>query len=151
MLSVVDWRHYDRDNAPYCSHFCEENVLMLGQQLIDVCKSDGSSVYAMFISSDDKYTPLWRQRLGQESQGGFVAWDYHVVLLIKSENGADDLIYDADSTLPYPCPLLLYINETFQWKNSDIQASLRRAHIEQYAISLVLFHLSIFLICCCCD
>jgi hypothetical protein len=53
---------------------------------------------------------LWRQKASRRSDG-LVVWDYHVILLEKTTQGG--LIYDLDTTLPYPSSLTSYVKETF--------------------------------------
>ena len=40
-----------------------------------------------------------------------VAWDYHIIMLIFK---SDWSVCDLDSSLRFPCPLGLYLSETFQ-------------------------------------
>jgi hypothetical protein len=60
----------------------------------------------LVISSKARATPLWHQKSAR-SRNDSVLWDYHVVL---EQHG---LIYDYDTTLPFPCPLEHYVEQTF--------------------------------------
>ncbi len=120
------WQSIRREDAPYCSNFCEENVMELAKILLSAIKSerdegqDGVPVsskvhlFCIFISNDDKHTIMWKQRLGQRENDGLIGWDYHVILCVRSENGENDEIIDYDTTLPYHCQLKRYINESFR-------------------------------------
>jgi hypothetical protein len=68
-----------RSSFLYTSKFCEENVY---QMILKLNSSFPSLVYAVFISSDCKMTPIWHQ-LSANDSGTPVLWDYHVVLLVK--------------------------------------------------------------------
>lgn len=72
----------------YTSCYCEENVWKLCEK---ICHSknlapllEEESVFAIFISNDNKTVPLWCQ-LASQDQEGYVVWDYHVILVIKGE------------------------------------------------------------------
>jgi hypothetical protein len=68
-----------RSSFLYTSKFCEENVY---QMILKLNSSFPSLLYAVFISSDCKMTPIWHQLSARENSTP-VLWDYHVVLLVK--------------------------------------------------------------------
>lgn len=49
--------------------------------------------------------PFWKQRASQHSDG-FIVWDYHVLTLQLSDSQC--LVWDLDTTLPFPCSLTDY-------------------------------------------
>lgn len=106
-----------RDDAPYASHYCEENVYKLMETLNESYElPPGTHLYAVFISNSCKETPIWMQRLcpnGNIEEP--VVWDYHVILLLMSTSDPSlQLVYDYDSLLPYPCEASTYISMSFQ-------------------------------------
>ena len=50
--------------------------------------------------------PLLHQKLGQS-----VLWDYHVIFIYSSEDIS--LVYDFDTTLPFPCQFNQYYENVF--------------------------------------
>ncbi|DBA95842.1 TPA: Protein N-terminal glutamine amidohydrolase [Trebouxia sp. C0004] len=85
----------------YTPCFCEENAYKLCEQLCKRC----AHFHVAFISNPARQVPLWQQRASQRSDG-FVLWDYHVIVLEEGEK--DCLVWDLDTTLPFPCTLLAY-------------------------------------------
>jgi protein N-terminal glutamine amidohydrolase len=118
------WKSLTRESVPYTSHFCEENICQLARQLLQQQQQEGKdedhdgpapTLFCVFISNNTKQTPIWKQRLGSPEDDGLVVWDYHVILVLRAgNNDNDDLVFDADSTLPFPCPLVTYVEETFK-------------------------------------
>lgn len=107
-----------RDIVPYASHYCEENVYKLIEQMYATLESqilDEISIFAVMISNESKRTPIWMQKL-ENSTGKDepVIWDYHVVVLVTSNDPTKQLIFDCDSVLPYPCPSTKYIIKSFR-------------------------------------
>ncbi|XP_051202408.1 protein N-terminal glutamine amidohydrolase [Lolium perenne] len=101
-------------HTPY---YCEENVYLLCKELIRSGFADpaGTDLYAVFISNAEKKVPLWYQK-ASPSDDGFVMWDYHVICIQSRRNKGEvlDLVWDLDSTLPFPCPFLQYVSEAIQ-------------------------------------
>lgn len=64
----------------------------------------------VFISSISRNTPLQYQKSAKD--GLPVWWDYHVILM-ASRHGKH-LIYDFDTTLPFPSKASEYLSKTFQ-------------------------------------
>jgi hypothetical protein len=90
---------------PYVANYCEENVWHLAAA-DDL--EPGIRRVVMVASLGDA-VPLWCQRAAP-APGEVVLWDYHVFLAVS---GASPLIYDLDTTLPFPCPLEVYVAQTF--------------------------------------
>lgn len=100
----------DRTSCEYQSQFCEENVHRLITRL--GCPEE---CFAVFISSESKFTPIWSQRAASSPENP-VCWDYHVILLrrLQRPNGSIEyLVYDLDSTLPFPSKASLYFDAAF--------------------------------------
>ncbi|KAI0350075.1 hypothetical protein OH77DRAFT_1413760 [Trametes cingulata] len=138
-------------DSVYTSCYCEENIYLLAQtftRLSGAHSTDtlGSSwpwqIYVVFISNGGKTVVLWSQKAARD--GGWVVWDYHVVLVLlprtphdpgRDSHAAPSLIesqgpgsrsewppeqqawvYDFDTTLPVPCPWRAdYIAGTFPY------------------------------------
>lgn len=98
------------DHTPF---FCEENVYRLCKKLCStgVADTEGSDLFVVFISNDKKQIPLWHQKASHRADG-VTLWDYHVICVQKKENNSP-LVWDLDSTLPFPSPLASYVAETF--------------------------------------
>ncbi|XP_077600117.1 protein N-terminal glutamine amidohydrolase [Stigmatopora nigra] len=94
-----------QDECQYSSCYCEENVW----NLCDFVRREGSpplpQVFAVFISNDNRTVPLWEQKSACGDRP--VIWDYHVIFL-HARPGCDAVVYDLDSTLPFPCTLKAY-------------------------------------------
>lgn len=108
-----------REDVPYTSHFCEENVyklieLLYDQYDIDEKSKDGTQIYAVVISNSTKRTLVWMQRLNENDLEEPVVWDYHVIVLITSSDRNKCFVFDYDSVLPYPCSSSEYILKAFR-------------------------------------
>ncbi|CAH9105524.1 unnamed protein product [Cuscuta epithymum] len=94
--------------------YCEENVYQLCKKLCadGLANPDASDLFAVFICNDKKQVPLWNQKASHRADG-VVLWDYHVICIQKrKDESSSDLVWDLDSTLPFPSPLASYIAET---------------------------------------
>ncbi|XP_031504845.1 protein N-terminal glutamine amidohydrolase [Nymphaea colorata] len=95
--------------------YCEENVYLLCKQLCTSGLSGigGMDLFVVFISNDRKQVPLWHQRASVRTDG-LVLWDYHVVCIQTSGEGNALVVWDLDSTLPFPVLLAQYVFEAIQ-------------------------------------
>jgi len=88
----------------YTALFCEENIWQLARRRL----AEGAApdtLRVLFISNPQRQVVMLRQvRAGDE---GYVVWDYHVVL---QDAG---LIYDFDTTLPFPVNAIDYFLDSF--------------------------------------
>ncbi|XP_020085757.1 protein N-terminal glutamine amidohydrolase, partial [Ananas comosus] len=95
----------------------EENVYFLCKKLISIGVADtvGVDLFVVFISNEEKKVPLWHQK-ASNSIDGLVVWDYHVICIqSKQKQGNDiDLVWDLDTTLPFPFLLNQYIPEAIR-------------------------------------
>ncbi|KAG8371958.1 hypothetical protein BUALT_Bualt12G0016900 [Buddleja alternifolia] len=97
------------DHTPY---YCEENVYFLCKKLSEegIAKSDGSDLFVVFISNEKK-----QARKASHRADGVILWDYHVICVQKGkESNLPHLVWDLDSTLPFPSPLATYVAETIR-------------------------------------
>jgi hypothetical protein len=101
----------DRSLFAYAARYCEENVWKLIDSGLATCRCASGTASALFISNVEQGVPLWHQRSAAQP-GEPVLWDYHVVALIE---GPQPQIWDLDSDLPFPCPALEYLAETFPY------------------------------------
>ncbi|XVF56153.1 hypothetical protein PTKIN_Ptkin06aG0094300 [Pterospermum kingtungense] len=58
----------------------------------------------------NRHIPLWHQKSSKRADG-VILWDYHVICVQRKKDG-DTLVWDLDSSLPFPCPLATYVSET---------------------------------------
>lgn len=97
-----------REDFPYASHFCEENIYHLATKLTE---EDDVGYFVVFVSSLAKRTPIWHQRLSHD-QGKPVVWDYHVILVQKATTGAK--IIDFDTSLDFSSDAHDYASRCFR-------------------------------------
>ena len=104
-----------KSDQSYTSCYCEENVWKLcdkirnTKNLIHLQEED--KAFVVFISNENRTVPLWCQS-ASEAEEGLVVWDYHVILIIKNELNC--IVFDLDSSLPYPSEFDSYSNGTFK-------------------------------------
>ncbi|OZJ06685.1 hypothetical protein BZG36_00381 [Bifiguratus adelaidae] len=110
----------------YTSCYCEENVFLLVQKLVQLNRSLESQFWVVFISNEYGSVPLWAQR-NQHAHDQPVIWDYHVIALYK-DTLAQSLVFDMDSTLPYPCPLVQYMRKAVRIHMYDLPIRLQRKY-----------------------
>lgn len=104
------------DSEPlYTPLFCEENIWHLAQRMLQLGVAP-DSLWVLFFSNPAKQVVMFNQRSAGEQ--GYVVWDYHVVLQ------AGELIYDLDTTLPFPVPAADYFRASFP-DQSALEASFR--------------------------
>jgi len=106
----------ERESFKYTANYCEENIWHL-------CQHDYLSGYSknvLIISNGSKNCPFYAQKSAQGNNP--VWWDYHVVLLASKDD--EHLLYDFDSTLPFPSSLRDYLHYTFpnseNWLPKDL-------------------------------
>ncbi|KAF3336870.1 protein N-terminal glutamine amidohydrolase [Carex littledalei] len=116
--------------------YCEENVYLLCKKLgsIGVAEPTGLDLFVVFISNEGNKIPLWHQKASQIEEG-LVVWDYHVICVqVKSKETKEstaDLVWDLDSTLPFPLALDQYIHKAIRplsFKNSMYRRLFRIVH-----------------------
>lgn len=71
-----------------------------------------SKCYAVFVSNEGRTVPLWRQKAGR-GDDKVVIWDYHVFFM-HYIGPNKSLVFDLDTTLPFPTYFHKYITETFR-------------------------------------
>jgi len=97
----------DRLSLDYQARYCEENVWrLLARDEIKACRS-----WAVIVSSQSGHFLALRQRAGRPGDG-LVCWDYHVFAVVDDPDGTR-LALDLDSDLPFPCPLVRYLADSF--------------------------------------
>ncbi|KAL0359534.1 UNVERIFIED_CONTAM: protein N-terminal glutamine amidohydrolase [Sesamum angustifolium] len=58
--------------------------------------------------------PLWHQKASPRADG-VILWDYHVICVQKrKDSNLPHLVWDLDSSLPFPSPLATYVAETIR-------------------------------------
>jgi len=95
--------HFKREDFSYQSAYCEENIWHLCQQ------NQLKNSYVVFIFSKGDAFPMLNQRASQHPSLP-IFWDYHVVLLVISENNQ---IFDFDTTLPFNTNIETYFRQSF--------------------------------------
>ncbi|CAO1371188.1 unnamed protein product [Diamesa serratosioi] len=99
-------------DCSYVSCYCEENVWKLCEQVKKQHPNELSKSYAVFVSNERRTVPLWRQKAGR-GEDKLVVWDYHVFFMHNpSPNRC--LVFDLDTTLPFPTYFHKYVTETFR-------------------------------------
>lgn len=100
-----------REDCIYTSCYCEENVWKLCEHIMIQKQFHLEEVYAVFISNDRKMVPIWKQKSNSGDEP--VLWDYHVILLHVPSRG-QNVIYDLDTVLPFPCPFDTYAKDALR-------------------------------------
>ncbi|KAK1427808.1 hypothetical protein QVD17_16503 [Tagetes erecta] len=101
--------------VPTINHlFCEENVYLLCKKLCTDGVADISDLFVVFISNEHKHIPLWHQKASHRADG-IILWDYHVICIQQRKEGKPvDLVWDLDSTLPFPSTLTSYVSDSIR-------------------------------------
>jgi protein N-terminal glutamine amidohydrolase len=118
-------RSTTKQDCTYTSCYCEENVYLLCDRIVNCKREDGpSDCWALWISNPSKSVAVWRQK-GRGDEG-LVVWDYHVILLAVFGSGVSrqHYIYDLDTTLPFPCDFNEYLQQAFR-PGEDINPEFR--------------------------
>ncbi|KAM7500166.1 hypothetical protein LguiA_024580 [Lonicera macranthoides] len=73
------------------------------------------SLWFSFPMKRNRHIPLWHQKASQRADG-ITLWDYHVICVQrrKEGNNTSHLVWDLDSSLPFPSPLSYYVAETIR-------------------------------------
>ncbi|KAG4097953.1 hypothetical protein H8356DRAFT_1674692 [Neocallimastix lanati (nom. inval.)] len=100
---------FSKSDFIYTSCYCEENVYKLCELLNKKFSIPLSKIYAVFISNEDKQVLFWRQKSQKNNSVYPVVWDYHVIAVVEGEEGQPNVIFDLDSTLPFPCEFNTYL------------------------------------------
>ena len=106
----------DKAACVYTSCYCEENVYLLSQSLLEKDKDDADAYHVVFISNPQETTAIWAQQKGHP-----VVWDYHVILWHHRRNE----IYDLDSVLPFPFHAPDYLQESFHPSDARVPTTYR--------------------------
>ncbi len=114
---ILQYQFELKTGLQYTSCFCEENVYLLAKKCITIDATTKCESFVVFISSRSKQTPIWCQKSGRSNESP-VVWDYHVVLLVRENscdaNNPNSVIFDIDSTLPFPCRAAKYFVQSFK-------------------------------------
>lgn len=100
----------------YVPNYCEETVW----HILHLAQRKGlpaQNLFAVFITNAQRCVGVAMQRAASEQDGRRLCfWDYHVIPIIRvpSENGAAALVFDCDSLLPFPTPLVEYVNRSLR-------------------------------------
>ena len=70
-------------------------------------------LFAVFVTNTARCTPLEAQRAGRDNDTGFVVFDYHCFLLGYDTLHERYVVWDPDSTLPFPADFSIYARKTF--------------------------------------
>ncbi|KAL7194382.1 hypothetical protein ACSBR1_034735 [Camellia fascicularis] len=110
--------------------YCEENVYLLCKKLYTsgVADAEGSDLFVVFISNEKKQVPLWHQKASQRADG-VVLWDYHVICIQRKKVDSSPLVWDLDSSLPFPSPLASYVSETIR-PSFQLFSEFQRRHMK---------------------
>ncbi|EOY09231.1 N-terminal glutamine amidohydrolase isoform 2 [Theobroma cacao] len=112
-LELQQLNSLDASDFNHTPCYCEENVYFLCKKLCSngIADAQGSDLFVVFISNDNKQIPLWHQKASNRADG-VILWDYHAICIQRKRDGDTHLVWDLDSSLPFPCPLATYVSET---------------------------------------
>ncbi|KAI9120546.1 hypothetical protein K1719_007579 [Acacia pycnantha] len=113
--SAMEQSNLDISRFHHTPYYCEENVYSLCNKLCAdrIADADGSDLFVVFISNEKKQIALWHQKASKRADG-IVLWDYHVICIQRRRGGESPLVWDLDSSLPFPSPLASYVLETIR-------------------------------------
>ena len=106
-----------REDFDYASCYCEENCYKLIIRLAKDRTERYDGIFCIFITSKAEATPFWFQKTGPKDVESPVLWDYHVIVLM------DELVFDLDSSLDFPCT-----KEEYFAKSVRPELSLKEKH-----------------------
>lgn len=92
------------------ANYCEENVWHILNFLVSR-GANSDNLFAVFISNARRCVPFQFQLSADTDAGGVCFWDYHVIGVMKGDRQSQPVVYDIDSTLPFPCSLEQYVRE----------------------------------------
>jgi uncharacterized membrane protein YgcG len=99
-----------RADCTYTAQFCEENAYLLSKALARASVAPSERLFAVFATNPRRAVPLLRQRAGR-APDGLCVWDYHVFVIEAAEAAGGAIVWDLDTTLPFPCALCDYVAE----------------------------------------
>jgi len=103
-IHIFEINMLQKTDCPYQAYYCEENIWKLCQLEF----FEDTAVQILFLlPSQANFIAVWQQQLAKAKQPVF--WDYHVILLDKS----NAQIYDFDSLLPFPVDAKEYFSSSF--------------------------------------
>ncbi|CAE6421428.1 unnamed protein product [Rhizoctonia solani] len=125
LLDPVVEKLIEELNTPYTSCYCEENVYLACQRLVNSGASYLQDIYAVFLSNPTKTVLIWGQKaaLHKIDIGCPVVWDYHVIMVLvaSAKEKEPDLtitdrsyVVDFDSVLGKLTTWRDYTSFTFQ-------------------------------------
>lgn len=117
----------------YTAYFCEENVWHLAH---DRAGLPGARWVVFVLGADGarQAVALCQQRAGGDAP--FVVWDYHVVLLERSDPDRGWEVWDQDSTLGAPVEAGEWIDRTFPRELPGLAPRFRVIAAEDYLAQL---------------
>lgn len=114
MATTTNADALDISQFSHTPYYCEENVYHLCKKLwTSGTEGQGSDLFVVFISNEKKQIPLWHQKASQRAEG-LTLWDYHVICVQKKKGESPLLVWDLDSTLQFPCPLVSYVADAIK-------------------------------------
>ncbi len=104
-MALVAEPRFRRDACMYARDYCEENIWHLARN----AQFAAVESYVVCMSNKERTCALWSQRASPAADQP-VIWDYHVILIA---NVGQMGVFDLDSTLNFPTPILEYLDRTF--------------------------------------
>lgn len=91
----------------YTACYCEENIW----HLCSDSSIDATQKQVLWVGCLQHHSPLWCQRASVDPEQDPVWWDYHVILLVFTDQWR---VWDLDTTLPLGVPANEYFLRTFR-------------------------------------
>ncbi|CAH2058476.1 unnamed protein product [Thlaspi arvense] len=110
----------DATRFQHTPYYCEENVYLLCKTLCEngVADATGSDLFVVFISNEKKQASMSLFHFGIRKLVAELMGLYCGIIMSsasrKKESDSEPLVWDLDSTLPFPSPLTSYVTETIQ-------------------------------------
>lgn len=126
--------------------YCEENVW----HILRHCHNLGfksCNLFAVFISNSRRCIPFYRQVASSSNASTTsntsqtpLLWDYHVIAVVNLQSFEavnTTLVYDIDSTLPFPCSLHEYVSNSLDLPSARLSATRHPSSLALYQFRVV--------------
>ncbi|VVC37155.1 Protein N-terminal glutamine amidohydrolase, alpha beta roll [Cinara cedri] len=102
----------------YTLSYCEENIWHLAKLILDLNKATSDlKAYVILLSNSNKCVHLWKQNSPQKD--GLLFWDYHAFMITEHQD--QTMVFDFDTTLPFPVSFSQYCKEALRNDLKEIQ------------------------------
>ncbi|VVC26234.1 Protein N-terminal glutamine amidohydrolase, alpha beta roll [Cinara cedri] len=106
-----------KSDCVYTLSFCEENIWHLAKLILDLNKDTSDlKAYVIIMLNPNKCVHLWKQDSPQKD--GLLFRDFHT--LVITEHQDQTMVFDINTTLPFPVPFSHYCQEAVRNELTEI-------------------------------